>query len=621
MRLPGRFSRALLWCTAPLFLLHTAASSAQETPLSLKDIASGVKNLYPAVTGTISKVEADHVVLSLGRRDGLFPGIELQAFRPGDPLRHPITGEPLGVSERDLGRIFVTRVDEDRSLASADPDPSGKKLPLAAGDRVRITAAPIRLAVIPADASVPASLRNALIHFLTDTGRFRVLDSEITASLLIKNGISRVPRAGVSGKPGPSERDADIFRTLHTLFDRHHLLILRTDEAGGRDRIALQLVYPGRDIAAATIETPVDLARAVPPASAEPPLFARQRNEPIRSLGPGFRTQFLAWGDLLGNGKPLLVVSTGNSLEILQPDGSGLAKTGAIKGDGGDEHLSLDAADLDGDGRAEIVVSNLRWNEPRSSIYAWDGREAKALVRNHPGLLRVEPGPDGKPRLLGAAAESPRVPVHEYRLGPEGLTRSDPVSLPKGGTLYSAARIHLPGTASFVHVLRTPEDKLQVIDQAGRLVFETKEALPGWESVVDLAGHDQPGGHPLRLRVPHRLTAADLDGDGVPEIVTGTNIALLTFTEYFRGYREGEIHAFRWTGKELEPLWKIGGIPGFVSDFAAVPSLPRTAGQPRRIMIAAEPTAFAATWSLDTARLADWLTGKGTIHIFAVPAP
>ena len=160
-----------------------------------------------------------------------------------------------------------------------------------------------------------------------------------------------------------------------------------------------------------------------------------------------------------------------------------------------------------------------------------------------------------------------------------------------------------------------------MIDQAGRLVFETKEALPGWESVVDLAGHDQAGGHPLRLRVPHRLTAADLDGDGVPEIVTGTNIALLTFTEYFRGYREGEIHAFRWTGKELEPLWKIGGIPGFVSDFAAVPSLPRVAGQPRRIMIAAEPTAFAATWSLDTARLADWLTGKGTIHIFAVPAP
>ncbi|MBI1865192.1 MAG: hypothetical protein HYR98_05620 [Nitrospirae bacterium] len=160
-----------------------------------------------------------------------------------------------------------------------------------------------------------------------------------------------------------------------------------------------------------------------------------------------------------------------------------------------------------------------------------------------------------------------------------------------------------------------------MIDQAGRLVFETKEALPGWESVVDLAGHDPTGAHSLRLRVPHRLIAADLDGDGVPEIVTGTNIALLTFTEYFRGYREGEIHAFRWTGKALEPLWKIGGIPGFVSDFAAVPSLPRVAGQPRRIMIAAEPTAFAATWSLDTARLADWLTGKGTIRLFAVPAP
>ncbi|OGW62168.1 MAG: hypothetical protein A2V83_06075 [Nitrospirae bacterium RBG_16_64_22] len=614
----------LLWCIAPLFLLSGAASSAEETPLSLKDVATGVKNLYPAVTGTIAKVEADHVVLSLGRKNGLFPGIELQAFRPGTPLKHPITGEPLGVSEHDLGKLFVTRVEEEQSLASTDPDPSdpsGKKtLPLAAGDRVRITAAPIRLAVVPADASVPASLRDALIHFLTETGRFRVLDSEITASLLIKNGVSRVPRAGVSGKPGPSERDADVFRTLHTLFDRHHLLILR-DGSVGRDRIALQLVYPGRDVAAATIETSVDLARAVPPPSAEPPLFARQRNEPIRSLAPGFQTRFLAWGDLLGDGKPLLVVSTGNGIQILRPDGSGLAKTGEIKGAGGDEHLSLDAADLDGDGRAEIVVSNLRWNEPRSSIYAWDGREAKVLVRDHPGLFRVEPGPDGKPRLLGAAAESPRAPVHEYRLGPEGLTRADPVPLSKGGTLYSSARIHFPGAASFVHVLRTPDDKIQVIDQAGRLVFETKEALPGWESVVDLAGHDPTGVRSDRIRVPHRLTAADLDGDGVPEIVTGTNIALLTFTEYFRGYREGEIHAFRWTGKELETLWKIGGIPGFVSDFAAVPATPGAAGQPRRIMIAAEPTAFAATVSLDTARLADWLTGKGTIHLFAVPAP
>src|SRR5436190_12895556 len=92
--------------------LPWAQTAVAPAPASapLQAIVSQVIAMFPRVTGEVIEVAGTTVTVSVGKRDGAVPGLELSLFREGRELRHPKTGEVLGKTEKALGRLRIEQV-------------------------------------------------------------------------------------------------------------------------------------------------------------------------------------------------------------------------------------------------------------------------------------------------------------------------------------------------------------------------------------------------------------------------------------------------------------------------------------------------------------------------------
>lgn len=84
---------------------------ARAAMTALDSVAALVANAAPLV-GIIVSADGADVTTDLGERYGVRPGDEFVAFRRGEPLTHPSTGERLGWRKTVLGRVAITATEE-----------------------------------------------------------------------------------------------------------------------------------------------------------------------------------------------------------------------------------------------------------------------------------------------------------------------------------------------------------------------------------------------------------------------------------------------------------------------------------------------------------------------------
>ena len=172
-------------------LWGSGTSGAQTAAPTLGVLVDQVQALFPKVDGEVIEVQTGTVTLALGSRDGLVAGVELALYRQGRELRHPKTGEVLGRTEQQMGRLAVQQVFEAYSTGTASPGSEVQP-----GDRARISAGKIKLSVVPfVETGVRDSLADAAIHELMDalnrTGRFQVGLGDAIGVWLTQQGVKR----------------------------------------------------------------------------------------------------------------------------------------------------------------------------------------------------------------------------------------------------------------------------------------------------------------------------------------------------------------------------------------------------------------------------------------------
>src|SRR5215471_7057062 len=143
---------------------------------------------FPKVAGEIIEVKGESLTLDVGQKDGVQPGLELEAYRQGREIKHPKTGEVLGRAEDSLGKIRVVDAQESFSVAKAAADHGIKP-----GDRFRTSAAKVNLVLLPLLGGVRESLVEVTtqdpVERLGATGRFRVSMGDPINVYLAQEGI------------------------------------------------------------------------------------------------------------------------------------------------------------------------------------------------------------------------------------------------------------------------------------------------------------------------------------------------------------------------------------------------------------------------------------------------
>ena len=182
-RLSGRW--AVGGVAAVLCLLVAVGlAPGEERPAgrATDEAARKIAELFPLAQGVVLEVDGDRLLVDLGARRGAYEGMELEVYRDGEEVKHPVTGQLLGRREVHLAVIRIVEVRGEFSEASVVR--REKEAKLSWGDSVRVTGDRITLAlplVEPGDVSGASvrSITKELAIALTKTGRFMVVEEHL----------------------------------------------------------------------------------------------------------------------------------------------------------------------------------------------------------------------------------------------------------------------------------------------------------------------------------------------------------------------------------------------------------------------------------------------------------
>ena len=191
--------KASLVLPALMILLCASVGSihAQENDYrkALGLISEKLHQRFPNLRGAVVAVRGADLYLSLGEKDEVVKGVKLNVYREGAPFRHPTTGVVLGKLEEEIGEVEVVEVREKFSIARLVRLAPGGRLSPRVKDTVRMSAAKVRLAILPFvnQTKEPISmetLTRELSRQLLRSGRFDVYDVDRLQVWLLETGVA-----------------------------------------------------------------------------------------------------------------------------------------------------------------------------------------------------------------------------------------------------------------------------------------------------------------------------------------------------------------------------------------------------------------------------------------------
>ena len=217
---------AVLCCCVPF-----PAAGAEPYRDVSRALGEGLLALFPAVEGYVVSTSGAEAYVDVAEKNLVRPGMELQVYRQGAQMVHPVTRQVLGAYEQDLGFLSLTEVRENYSRGALDA--AGAAAAIVAGDRVRLSARRLRTLLHVAGAAPGIEvgpLAQALLARGEQSGRFAMIDEP-----------AWTPHLAALGAPWETVRaDPTLLRRLGELAAADLLLLARI-EPGGAPSVVIEV--------------------------------------------------------------------------------------------------------------------------------------------------------------------------------------------------------------------------------------------------------------------------------------------------------------------------------------------------------------------------------------------
>jgi hypothetical protein len=570
----------------------SAAAPLPQTASTLQELAFVVGTLFPRLDGSVTAVQGAAVEIDRGLNQGLRPGLVLTVTRLGTPFRHPLTGVVLGDSEMRLGLLIIEHVSAEHAVGRFIGEAGATAAIVQPGDRVRTDDGllPVALASTAASQVVTARFREAL----EETGRFqlRPFTPSIPVPVLLSDG--PIPAVDLSKEIAPLAAEALAQGADYLIiFDARMrpsgvmgaVMIVDTREGQQVDAVQLPLhLNPGELPAVSSADTADPLQQAM----------ASRQGQAFRVVDLPYRAEHFVLGDLDGDGAPEAAVSDGNRLriyrltslttELIAEEPAGRASR---------RQLAIDLADINQTGHPQLFVTAMTGDELDSYVLEWRNGQLMSVADHQPYYFRVLAPPKGPVLLLGqkrslTSAFYDRVMTLEWT--GQTYREGETLTLPDGVTIFdfTVADLTHDGRGQLLYL--DPNDRLVLVNPDGRVLGRSHESFGGVDTYVEYRPMEVTQGQdlPARARIPARLTVADLDGDGVMEVVIPQNVPWTSRLERLKVYRFGQVHLLRWEGRQFDEPWSIPRVDGIIADLAVARRLGPGGGA--QVLLLVNPT-------------------------------
>ena len=510
------------FCSVLCALFTPAASCADDDPLiRLRD---ETVLYFKPMTGRITMVEDKKGVINLGAKDSVRAGMRFNILREEAPFRHPVTKEILGKMESSVGKLEIVEAGPESATGSIIAGDAKE------GDKVRISE--IKVNVLFSQAKdIDWNLADSYYRNLKETGRFNMIDTDVETE--------------------DPAKVIDEARRLHA----DVALFLTAKAADSGTLLTQRLFWVADGLKFAETDTRIDPAYAKELRFGEE-LFAQDKEESLLQFDLPYGARLITMGDINGDGKQELIVSTGKDIMAYTPGVDLQPALGGskLKGAKLDDDLWLDSIDLNKNGRDEIVITAMRRDEIVSYIYEWSGTEFTLLYKGNVFLRRMEN------RLIAqeySRAEGFDGPVFNI-IWEGGYKKGSEVRLPKGVNIYDFEYFDDPQTGRLI----------VAYDENGFINLYDNNGMKLWRSGTGT------GGFLLTFQKAAPTTMVDRGEWAIKdrllprsrEILFVKRVPLLGAMKGL-GFKSSQIKKLWWNGLSAEESVLIDNIKGTVLDY------------------------------------------------------
>ena len=315
-----------------------------------------------------------------------------------------------------------------------------------------------------------------------------------------------------------------------------------------------------------------------PRAEKKSPLF---ESTPFYSISiPGESLHCVTTGDLDGDGKAELLISSKNRILIYQWVADGLKLRDEIKGGSGDHIVHIDTGDTDRNGRDELFVSSVgettpNFFAPNSFVLEWKDNTYNKIEKSLQWIYRTYQPPGKRTIILGQTAGQSNPfanQIYSFSWKNGKLLMRKEFLIPESLNLYSFAQgdINNDGRLEYIAFykgLLSFNYQLYIFSSLGRMVWRDQQLKLGGE-VNDY--YKLMFNNDMREKefLPMRILCDDYNKDGRLDIIVARNSTKGNLiTEKLSRYNQGEVLCLHWDGYDLSPNWSSGMMDGYVTDY------------------------------------------------------
>ena len=314
-----------------------------------------------------------------------------------------------------------------------------------------------------------------------------------------------------------------------------------------------------------------------------------QEREGIGRIGPeglgfkksqtfGFEIKGMDIGDVDGDKKNEVVIMDDHNLYVFKYDGEKLSLFQKIETGYQHTFLTLDVADINRNGYAEIIVTAVAEDDLRSFILEYEQGKFRKITEKAGWYFRVLDHPKDGPTLMGQKMGSDGLysgPIYKFIWKKNSFEKGPKMPFPKETKIFSLALGNIQSKEKLNLIMLEDSERLRMVAPDGKDVWNSRQKYGGTINFYDTRKKfdmtyrfGSQGAPAWRVYIPGRIVIKDQDGDGLHEVIINKNISSgMRVFDRVRSFDSGEIHDLVWEENTLTTNWKTKEIEGYISDF------------------------------------------------------
>jgi TolB-like protein len=303
----------------------------------------------------------------------------------------------------------------------------------------------------------------------------------------------------------------------------------------------------------------------------------------------GFEMKGIDVGDVDGDKKNEVVVMDDHNLYVFKYEGEKLSLFQKIETGTQHNFLTIDVADVNRNGVAEIIVNAVAEDDLRSFILEYEEGKFRKVTEKAGWFFRVLEHPKEGPTLMGQRMGSegiPTGPIFKFIWKKKSFEKGPKLTLPDmtkvsgftvdGGTnemmIFGFTMGDVRGNGKNEIITFDLMNRLTIVSEDGKTQWRTRQSFGGTNNFYDTKKKTDTGWQPKdrptsRVYIPGRILVRDLMGNGVPQIIVNKNEFSTKLFERVRSYEKGEVYDLVWEDGALETNWKTREIDGYIADY------------------------------------------------------